>query len=159
MNHCYTDILKLTKKKPLWFDEHAVPRYCRFEPHQVANIYARACALVLINCQNCGTQFKVAFSWSGYDGSTPEMERLLNAYRPPKTVREVEQIHYGDPPNVRCCASGPTMNCNDLRVLEWWTCAHGAADWERVPKFEVLLADHADFEERKPTRARRRRAP
>ena len=144
MNRHYEDILKLSKKPPIWFDEHAVPRFCKFHPTQVANIYARACALVLIACQSCGARFKVAFSWSGYDSATPEMERLLHSYKPPKTLDEVRAIHYGDPPNTECCGSGPSMNCVDLRVLQWWTRFDNSGRWQRQKRFEIPLESEGD---------------
>ncbi len=29
-------------------------------------------------------------------------------------------IDYGDPPNIRCCDAGPSMNSVPIRVLEYW---------------------------------------
>ena len=34
----------------------------------------------------------------------------------------LQRIHYGDPPNVRCCDAGPTMNSVMKTVLEYWSC-------------------------------------
>lgn len=65
-------------------------------------------------------------------------------------------IHYGDPPNVGCCPAGPTMNCWDLRVLEFWergsksgdgqTDAFDAMQWRRRADLEIELPDMKDEE-------------
>jgi len=49
-------------------------------------------------------------------------------------------IHYGDPPNVRCCAAGPTMNSDPLLVLEYWERKN--FDWVRNPEYEINLDDN-----------------
>lgn len=73
-------------------------------------------------------------------------------------------IHYGDPPNVECCPAGATMNCWDLRVVEFWasgfalrkirqpentesTMAPGEfLEWARVAELEIELPDATDTE-------------
>lgn len=62
MHHCYDDILSRIPEEPIWFDEHAVPRYCEFDPKRVANAYADEVALVEVTCQSCGRLFHVAFA-------------------------------------------------------------------------------------------------
>ena len=111
MNQAYADITERISEPPRWWDECAVPRYCAFTPRAVANIYAVEVALVEIACQNCGTRFLVAWSRGDFviDGAVQETKPF-----------DPQTFHYGDPPNAGCCAAGPTMNCNDLRVLECW---------------------------------------
>jgi hypothetical protein len=52
VNHLYRDILERIPTQPLWWDEHAVPRYCEFSPEQIAYYYAREAVLLLITTQN-----------------------------------------------------------------------------------------------------------
>lgn len=129
MHHHYKDIRDRIAEPPKWFDEEAVPRYCDFSPNQKASIYADEVALVLIACQVCERRFKVALSRSSFH-SCPTIE----AY-----IRD-GSLHYGDPPNVECCPAGATMNCDDLKVLEYWRLnRQGGYEWERVPELEVVL--------------------
>lgn len=140
MNHHYSDIRSRISEEPKWWDENAVPRYCDFSPNVTANIYAREVALCDIACQGCGARFKVAFSWSSVD--------YLNGKpvnHQPLTPDDAAALHYGDPPNAGCCASGPTMNCMDFRVLEFWRKDTNHWDWVRVPDNEVLMQDHPDY--------------
>lgn len=158
MLHHYNDIRSRISEPPKWWDEEGVPRYVDFAPDEVANIYAQEVALVDIACQSCGTRFKVAFSWANIEwhNGAPELHKRL-------TPEHIVNLHYGDPPNVGCCPAGATMNCDDLRVLEFWRkggeeftkpdpknpklriCLPGYFDWRRVPELEVLLPDHPDF--------------
>jgi hypothetical protein len=46
-------------------------------------------------------------------------------------------LHYGDPPNVRCCEVGPSMNCVDVRVLEFWS--RPSFEWARDASHEVEM--------------------
>lgn len=88
------------------------------------------------------------------------------SYMPPSLATQVRSgaIHYGDPPNTECCAAGPTMNCWDLRVIEFWArgfslrairepenksptmLAGEYLDWARVPELEKELPDATDPE-------------
>lgn len=140
MNHHYADI-RDKLGEPQWWDEYAVPRYCDFGPRESANIYADHAVLLLIECQDCGTEFKVCMSGrKGYPaGDGYEGRKGLD-----DAVRE-DEIHYGDPPNSGCCAAGPTMNSVPRRVLEFWQRAENGWDWERVPDLEREIAcDWAD---------------
>ena len=143
MLNSYLDIRSRIPEPPLWWDENGVPRYVPFTPDETADIYAQECALVLIACQSCGTEFSVAFSWS----------QIVFV---PLTLERVKALHYGDPPNIGCCPAGATMNCDDLRVLEFWrkggdeftelrdghrVCLPGYFDWRRVPELEISLND------------------
>jgi len=117
MHNNYQDILENIDKEPSWFDENAVPRFCSFSTSALANIYAQEAALVLIKCQACETEFKVAFSelnmkeklWDGLDKVCNISDFILD-----------KTLHYGDPPNIECCAAGPTMGSVAIRVLEYW---------------------------------------
>jgi hypothetical protein len=128
MHASYHDIRKRIAEEPLWFDENGVPRYDKFEPHAVANIYANSIALVWIGCQRCGTKVAVAMA-SGF-GELP----LRGAIKD-------ETLHYGDPPwhedeNGESCV-GNTMNCEDEVVLQYWE--RDRSEWVRVREFERLL--------------------
>lgn len=138
MNHDYIDIRSRISEPPQWFDENAVPRYCKFSPEELANIYAHECALVEIACQGCQTRFHVAFSRSQMDDAIDRID-----WRNPKTLAALvmdKTIHYGDPPNTGCCAAGPTMNSDPIRVLEYWS--KGADyEWKRDPTYEIDVSD------------------
>ena len=132
MNHHYRDIRDRVDDAPLWYDEHAVPRYCTFSPNEVANIYAKECVLLLIRCQGCDQRFKVAMSWDDMSAMRHGIPRLrLSVFD--------KTIHYGDPPNIGCCPAGPTMNSFPLRVLEFWE--QSQREWVRRNAREVSLSD------------------
>lgn len=67
MHHHYRDILDRVTEPPVWFDEHAVPRFGQFSPDEIANIYADEAVLMLITCQACGHPYNVAMSLSRTD--------------------------------------------------------------------------------------------
>lgn len=123
MKHHYEDIRTKINEEPQWWDEHAVPRYCRFSPRETANIYARQVVLYEIACQNCGHRFKVCESWTPYDSHRKSLVEDAKAGR----------LHYGDPPNINCCPSGPTMNSEFIKVLEIWQYEREQFDWEKIP--------------------------
>ncbi len=148
MNESYDDIRSRIAEPPQWWDEHAVPRYVPFAPRWLADIYADECALVLIACQNCGHEFPVAMSSSMGSAVRAVMLRkedvTLETMRRYSVAASIETgaIHYGDPPNIECCPAGPTMNCDDLRVLQFWRRERGAVnDWVRVAELERVLPD------------------
>jgi hypothetical protein len=90
-------------------------------------------ALLEIACQSCGKRFKVAMSWGRMDGLLLESRSLSEQI-------EDGSIHYGDPPNNGCCPAGPTMNCDDLRVIEFWSRDDGL-EFVRVRELEIELPD------------------
>jgi len=155
MHESYEDITSRISEPPKWYDEHSVPRYCDFHPNRVANIYADEVALVEIACQSCGMRFLVAFSSEGVMYAVDKMRS--EAYLKLETKQEqidwiaaltrhplrdsIESgaIHYGDPPNIGCCAAGPTMNCDDLRICEYWTRVGKMGEWERDKALEIQL--------------------
>jgi hypothetical protein len=108
LHNCYDDILSRIVEEPLWFDEHAVPRYCNFEPSKLANIYAREAALAEITCQACKRLFCVAFSEVNWNSGA-----IADAIRS-------RSLHFGDPPNVGCCGNAH-MNSEPRRVVEYWS--------------------------------------
>ena len=118
MHRHYRDILSRIRQEPVWFDENAVPRFCEFSPSETANIYAQEVAFVLISCQGCGRDFRVAFTemnlrnklWNKKNHKIKNISDLI----------EDGSIHYGDPPNIKCCPAGPTMNSIPVRVIEYW---------------------------------------
>ncbi len=126
MRHHYSDIRDRINELPMWFDEHGVPRYGAFSPDRLSNIYAREAALAEISCQSCGRPFNVAMD-NTYAGKG---RGLCDEIR-------LGRLHYGDPPNTRCCATGATMNSVMHRVLEYWL--HDLeihSGWQRDPAFE-----------------------
>jgi hypothetical protein len=128
MNNTYEDIINKIKESPAWFDENAVPRYREFRPTLVSNIYADEVAFMLIACQSCGREFKVAKSWSKYDGT-----KSLSS--------SASTICYGDPPNVGCCPAGPTMCSDGVRILEFWLKDRKYSAWIRMYDLEVSLTN------------------
>lgn len=140
MHNDYTDITSRIPEPPRWYDEDAVPRYCDPSPDTVSNIYAREVAFVEIACQNCGAEFLVAFSQAhNFHYGTGKPIPWLS-----ERVRD-GTLHYGDPPNAGCCASGPTMNSEPRRVVSFWRKDYQQSwDWERVPELEIpIQADWA----------------
>jgi hypothetical protein len=115
MNACYNDIMDLISEEPKWFDENAVPRYCDFSPDKTANIYADEIVFMRISCQGCGREFKVCIS-------SNKRSRYFEGTLFPSLKEKIKnkEIHYGDPPNVYCCAAGNTMSSVPIEVLEYW---------------------------------------
>jgi hypothetical protein len=114
MNNDYADIREgMLPREPEWWDEHAVPRYCEFSPDVVSDIYADEVILFEITCQGCGRKFLVADSRAAWRDRAPLSAEIKD-----------KAIHYGDPPNIGCCASGPTMNSEPRRVVEYWHRSH-----------------------------------
>jgi len=122
--------------EPLWWDERGVPRYDRFTRKLVADIYAHEIALVEIQCQSCLKRFDVAFSYG-------PMQQVTNPNLPSLSERVTDDtIHYGDAPrhhdaDGQGCV-GNTMNCNELRVLEFWRVSQ-KYDWHRLARLELRL--------------------
>lgn len=105
----YADILALSADPPLWFDECGVPRYVKFAPTAVANVYAKEAVLAEIGCQHCGRVFQVAFS-----SRSRSPDRLADNI-------VANTLEYGDPPDVGCCSTGPVVASESRRVIEYWT--------------------------------------
>lgn len=127
----YRDILSRIEDEPLWFDEHAVPRFCEFAPSRSASIHVDECALAEITCQACGRLFRVAFStvnvrakhietMKEFRARTADSESEQVNIRPVADAIRERTLHYGDPPNVNCCLAGNSMNSEPRRVIEYW---------------------------------------
>lgn len=57
----------------------------------------------------------------------------------PPIEERIASLHYGDPPNVGCCPSGPSMNSVPREVLEVWTLERPDGvwpEWKRHPDLE-----------------------
>jgi hypothetical protein len=148
----YEDILSRNSEEPVWYDEYAVPRYCEFDPSMVANIHADEVALVEVTCQGCGRPFRVAFAARAPAAFSQDEWPAGPIGR---GIRE-KSLHYGDPPNVRCCSAGPSMNSEPRRVIQYWrrgdpayirvernlpwiTDPKAYFTWTRYPSFEVEI--------------------
>jgi hypothetical protein len=132
MNESYEDIRERIPLPPVWWDENAVPRYCKFSPKKIANIYATECVLLRISCQNCRREFNVARSFHRLTlSSEAGGKESIEAY-----LQDGGEISYGDPPNIDCCAPGPSMSSDTICVLEFWTRDNKKHDWTRKKKLE-----------------------
>jgi len=126
MKCAYEDIRKRIKEEPKWFDESGVPRYDKFSPDMISNIYADEVALVEIECQWCGKKFLVEVTWDILD-------KLRDVPPLSKRVKKGE-IYYGDPPIHKC--TGDTMTSDFVRVIEFWQ-RNGYGDWKRNRRLET----------------------
>jgi hypothetical protein len=152
----YEDILSRIAEPPRWFDEHGVPRYCAFAYDQIANIHARECALLAIECQSCGRPFLVAVD--DRSGNHNLLSRRRREETPWHTLADIirsHEIEYGDPPNVSCCEEGLTQNTIPRRVVEYWTRYQDTdiepglmpvvgRDWRRDHSLEIEIPDTGD---------------
>lgn len=126
MNTDYDDIRSRIAGPPAWFDEAAVPRYAPFHPSLLANIYADEAVLLQVRCPGCQTEFHVAVSGGG-----GQVKAAITGL----------DLEYGDPPNIGCCARGPSMPAVTVRVLEYWLRSRSnlAEGWRRDTEFERTL--------------------
>jgi DNA-directed RNA polymerase subunit RPC12/RpoP len=130
MNASFEDIRSRISEPPSWFDSNGTPRYGDFHPDLRPDIYAHEVALLEIACQSCGERFLVE-----------EHSSTLDAFGKAGSLRNrivKGTIHYGDPPRHGNCA-GETMNCEDLRILQFWQL--NEFEWERVSELEIALPD------------------
>lgn len=141
MHRNYHDIISRINEPVKWFDENAVPRYDDFAPTRIANIYSHACCLLLIECQACGKEFRVAMSRDRFFLEWPDL-----VDDDVRLMPDIQTLSYGDPPNVECCPAGPTMSSETKRVIEFWQRdrANGMPDWTRQPEFEVEVTDEEE---------------
>jgi hypothetical protein len=130
---------------PLWYDECGVPRYDPFEPRLCNNIYADEAVLLWVACQQCERRFPVAMSMAWMERVQTAMKRgddvgliMADPNYSLAGLIGLGAIHYGDPPCHGCV--GDTMNCDDLRVLEYWHRGKGTDyEWARDSSEEVKL--------------------
>ena len=95
MKPAYLDILKLTKKKPIWYDRFGVPRFCPVPTDIDKDLIVR------IKCQSCRESFLVCLG--------------DEIYSKPKGMN----LFYGDPPYHGGCI-GETMT-SDLDFTSHFT--------------------------------------
>ena len=136
MHTDYNDIRSRIAEAPTWFDSNGTPRYGEFGPEACPDIYTDDVVLVEISCQCCAKKFLVEMHHCHL--SHPSLDPMSAAI-------QAGTIHYGDPPSheiddldMNCF--GESMNCVDLRVLQYWR-RGTASPWERVPAMEVALPD------------------
>lgn len=122
MKRDYKDITDRISESPKWFDENGVPRYCDFYPDEVANIYAQEVLFLHIGCQNCYRIFDVTLSF--------DFKRKLENFK--------EDFSYGDPPNIGCCVTGPSMTSENIKLLEYWN-RNEFSEWERNNSMEFKI--------------------
>lgn len=150
MNHYFDDIISKLGE-PIWYDIAGFPRYCKFEPDKTSNIYATFAIYYEIGCQGCGRKFNVAASYSDFDmyenflskkfikeneDKKVAISELALPWFKEQTPEQLANIlHYGDPPAHGCV--GDTMNCYDLRILEFWY--QDNHDWQRIESLETEL--------------------
>jgi hypothetical protein len=140
MHHHFNDITSRIVEVPTWYDQNGTPRYGKFTPDDVPNIYATEALLMNIKCQDCGTPFMVALSFC-------MMDKLYNprAYSYEEDIKTFMKdrdhrwfpAHYGDPPSHGCV--GDTMNCIDVAIVEFWK--KDKFVWVRKPEYEIKGED------------------
>lgn len=136
----YSDIRDKIKQQPQWYDENGVPRYGKFHPDFCPDVYTDEVILLEISCQDCGKRFLVEMHWGFHlkvfdrhlESFTTKLRQWLK-----KNRKGWCPIHYGDPPWHNCV--GDTMNCIDLRILEFWKRLD--FEWKRLKKFEIKLEE------------------
>jgi hypothetical protein len=148
MHARYDDILSRIPEEPQWWDEHAVPRFCLFEPRLCADIHCSEAVLAEIACQNCGKLYRVALSrgeWVAEQKGRRLCDDIVSS-----------TLHYGDPPQG-CCNTGASENSIPRRVVEYWRRHHpenldasanprrvidskAYHEWRRDPSFEIEIA-------------------
>jgi len=119
----------MARGSPTWWTSDGYPRFCQFSPSE-CGVYSQEVALVQIACGNCGHRFRVVEEWQPRF-HLPEKQNPRLSSRP-------DHIGWGDPPNLPCCASGPTMHSDTIRILEFWECV-SPGEWARRPDIEATV--------------------
>lgn len=140
MLESYDDLRRRILEPPKWFDENGVPRYNETHPSLCPDIYADEVLFYEIACQSCDARFVVEENWSRHN-----LAAIVRGGENPSLSERVrlKRIHYGDPP-CWTCASGATMNCIDIRTIQFWTRLNADRDWARVPELEGLVLDEVE---------------
>jgi len=148
----FSDILSRIAEPPEWWDQNGVPRFGAFTPNNTPDIHAKEIVLFEIACQNCLRLFKVALAQSDSDRFDP-----FNHKKPfPRLSESIFCLEFGDPPRHEDdgkgeeCGSGNSMNCLNIRVLEFWVRAPISSPdrWVRRSDLERPLEDFEDYQER-----------
>lgn len=72
--------------------------------------------------------------------SSPGMSCIAaGAGATPRPISVGRTYPVDDPPNIGCCAAGPTMNCDDLAVIEYWH--RPDWEWERDKALEIPIEE------------------
>lgn len=142
MNAYYEDIRKRINEEPKWYDCHGVPRYDTFHPSLSPNIYAEEIVLLEISCQDCRRKFLVEMNWSimeqVFNRHSESFSTVMKLWMESKDKnKRWPPFHYGDPPAHGCV--GDTMNCYDLRIVEFWVKNTTGFDKVRKTEWEVEL--------------------
>jgi len=138
MRAAYNDIRDKIKGDPLWYDENGTPRYIKFHPDLSPNIYAEEIVLLEIACQYCHQKFLVEMNFCRFDlvfnKDKKSFQELVASF-----IKDGSYIpfHYGDPPRHKCAGGGETMNCDDLRIKEFWV--RKQCKWARIKKYEIIF--------------------
>jgi hypothetical protein len=131
LNRSYEDLFALTTVEPTFFQKGGVPRWGTFEPGRSTDVYAVEAATMEISCQGCDARFHVLMERRSHGEPKTLAERILDG-----------SIHYGDPPNVGCCPSGPSMNSEPVRILGYWS--RSDWQWKRDPSLEIEMRRFCD---------------
>lgn len=164
MHQYYSDLLDLTDRKPVWWQEGGVPRFAEFHPDNAPDIYADEVALVEIACQACRTRFNVCMTSSPSrrvmasliaDRSSEQIAEASEGLRISSQIK-AGRLNWGDPPNITCCAAGPSMSADMVKVLEFHHRRHleyvegtvitnlaAYNEWRRNADFEVQIEEKA----------------
>jgi hypothetical protein len=141
----YEDILELAARAgatPLWWDQHGTPRFAPHHPKHCPDIYADEVVLLVIACQLCGYEMPVQMSQSAMDRVRASLMKVAPLLTLAERCRK-RLIHYGDPPwhdeRGEFCHAGCTMNCEDIRVLEFWHREN--FEWARVAELEIEIRE------------------
>jgi hypothetical protein len=113
---------------PIWYNKAGTIVFEPFRP-QLATVFGTQCALILIRCQACGTEFQVA------DDNLRSYRRTWNL----KDAFAHGTWDYGDAPETAdCCPVGYSMTTEPVRLLEFWEREIGK-DWvkQELPPFVV----------------------
>jgi hypothetical protein len=128
MKSDYKDITSRISDPIQWYDENGTPRYDKFHPHDLPNIYAHEGVLIEIACQACGKRFLIGLGSWGFMGIRSIADQLND-----------HAMAYGDPPiHWENCAAGNTMTSDFVRVVEYWF-KNSGYDWEQMPELEITL--------------------
>lgn len=140
MKAYYQDIKSRIQENPKWYDTNGVPRYDTFKPELSPNIYAEEVVLLEISCQDCRSRFLVEMNWSIMEivlnRHSESLSTIMGQWLKNENKKDCfVPIHYGDPPGHGCV--GDTMNCYDLRIVEFWK--KDNFTWKRIPEYEIEL--------------------
>lgn len=139
----YDDILSRIEEPPKWWDRFGCPRWRDFDPDNSSNIYADRVVLMRIACQGCDHEFLVEFAESRGQRMIMNHRREKDGYEP--IEYDPTQLEYGDPPDIGCCAAGPTMSSCPREIVGAWEREN--FEWKQTHKNVPIRADWDDEDE------------